>query len=1450
MLVLPSDPNAPDWAEEQRRTYEKLTLDFDKLAYSQALSVALTAEDRERLGNQDCASCISGQALIIGLEKEVGVRVEFPLEDLKAAGLAGKGLGPAWVRQLPSGEVVATIGLRAKGATMMRVHLTELDLPEGVELFLYSQDGEVFGPWTGTGPHKSGEFWTNTLSSPEGFLEIRGPAWGGLEHFSHARLTVRAISAIDPGAARGIDASDADKSYCGLESCFRDARCVSSSEFAPLNDAKKAIARLYFQVAGSTGLCTGQLLNTTQGLSSPYAYLLTANHCFSTAASASSLDCIWDYENSTCGGCRSISGLPRTLGATLLATSTTTDFTFVSLTGSVPSGRTLLGWDASTNVAASNGMIVHRLSHPEGLPLSYSRHQVATTGLTCSGYSRGNYIYSAQVSGAIRGGSSGSAVLNASGQVIGQLFGACSSVLTPCTYERIVDGAFQITYPSIRAWLAPTPPTNDTFPGQSISGSASLVSGTTAGATRQAGEPVHCGVSTSGTVWYSWTAPASGRAEFTTCSAASFDTVVAVYTGSAVDSLLVLACNDDGSNCPNSRSRAFFNATAGTTYRIVVAGYGVESGTFTLDWSLAACSYSISPVSRSLSSSVATGQTISVTAGAGCTWSATSDAPWITVTGGASGSGNGTVTYSVAANTTSSQRQGTITAAGQTHTVTQAGVPCNYSVSPSSRSVVFSGATDQTLSVTAVSGCNWSATTTASWISITGGSSGSGNGTVMYDVAANTAASQRQGTISVAGQVHTVTQAAAPPVLSVAPSERRVFSDEGQTSFAVSNSGTGSMAWSATVVSGGSWLRIDAGASGTNSGTIVCGYSRNTTGQVRTGTVRVSASGAQGSPMNVTVTQYPTDDAYEPNNSWQEGRQRPAIRPGDHVGNLRSFDEDWYRIVIGSEESVRIRVLFSHAGGNLNAELYDVRSLDRSGWPFRVGESYSPNHPWVWNPNAGDGPAPVWTSRPWGPATNDDEWITYVNNTGATELVLRVYGQDWESNPDYSIAVDSLGSDDQFEPNNEPHEAATIQIGTRYEGLIGKDNDFYRVNTTGRTAIRVRVACYALLGTMYFEVYRALPEGGYAPIEAGKMYEPNRYEAQRVVCVQGLSEVFVRVYPSVRMPNVYNLTVENVATCPTAKDATDEVPKSNWIPEGAWDDSAADPLAAILRWGQPLPANTLPDDSYEPNNSWHDARQRPALRPGQTATGLRSYDEDWYRIELGADESIRIRVLFTHANGNLNAELYDLRSFDRSGWPFRAGESYSPNHPWVWNPNAGDGPAPVWTTLPWGPATANDEWITYVNNSGATELFLRVYGQNWETNDNYSVAITSLGADDTHEPNNEPHQAATIQIGTRYEGLIGKDNDFYRVNTTGRTAIRVRVACYALLGTMYFEVHRKLSDGRYEPIEQSKMYEPNRYEAQRVVCVQGLSEVFVRVYPSVRMPNVYNLVVENVNTCP
>ena len=84
------------------------------------------------------------------------------------------------------------------------------------------------------------------------------------------------------------------------------------------------------------------------------------------------------------------------------------------------------------------------------------------------------------------------------------------------------------------------------------------------------------------------------------------------------------------------------------------------------------CNYSISSGSVSLSASGGTG-TVSVTASTGCAWTATSNASWISVTSStASGTGNGSVSYSVSRNNGAS-RTGTITVAGKTFTVNQAG---------------------------------------------------------------------------------------------------------------------------------------------------------------------------------------------------------------------------------------------------------------------------------------------------------------------------------------------------------------------------------------------------------------------------------------------------------------------------------------------------------------------------------------------------------------------------------------------------------------------------------------------------------------------------------------------------------------------------------------------------------------------------------------------------------
>jgi C1A family cysteine protease len=102
-------------------------------------------------------------------------------------------------------------------------------------------------------------------------------------------------------------------------------------------------------------------------------------------------------------------------------------------------------------------------------------------------------------------------------------------------------------------------------------------------------------------------------------------------------------------------------------------GTVVDFGDYTLRYTGSACSYSISPSSQSLGHAAGSGSVTVATQG-GCAWTAASNAPsWITTT--SSGTGNGTATFTVTANTGVKARTGTLTIAGRTHTVTQAGAP-------------------------------------------------------------------------------------------------------------------------------------------------------------------------------------------------------------------------------------------------------------------------------------------------------------------------------------------------------------------------------------------------------------------------------------------------------------------------------------------------------------------------------------------------------------------------------------------------------------------------------------------------------------------------------------------------------------------------------------------------------------------------------------------------------
>jgi hypothetical protein len=129
---------------------------------------------------------------------------------------------------------------------------------------------------------------------------------------------------------------------------------------------------------------------------------------------------------------------------------------------------------------------------------------------------------------------------------------------------------------------------NDAFASSRvITGGSTSIAGSTLAATRESGEPDHY-IPVNDTdwigdhsVWYRWTAPASGRVEVDLCET-NFDTILSVYTGGSIGTLKRVADNNNA--CPSGwGSKLAFEATAGTVYNIAVSGAGgLRAGIFTL----------------------------------------------------------------------------------------------------------------------------------------------------------------------------------------------------------------------------------------------------------------------------------------------------------------------------------------------------------------------------------------------------------------------------------------------------------------------------------------------------------------------------------------------------------------------------------------------------------------------------------------------------------------------------------------------------------------------------------------------------------------------------------------------------------------------------------------------------------------------------------------------------
>ena len=278
---------------------------------------------------------------------------------------------------------------------------------------------------------------------------------------------------------------------------------------------------------------------------------------------------------------------------------------------------------------------------------------------------------------------------------------------------------------------------------------------------------------------------------------------------------------------------------AGTTSRVGVIT--VNGLAYTLTQFGTTCSFTIVPLTSSTSSAGGSAPLAVNASASTCAWNSTPIDPWISILP-TSGVGSATVQVTVGANLSAASRIGTMSIAGQTYTLNQAGVGCSPSLSSAGTSISSSGG-PTSFNITAPAGCTWSADTGPSWITATSPVSGSGNGSINLSIAPTSTATGRSAAVKVGTQSFTVTQAGLPCSFSLSSANGVQPYGGGLASIDIAaNAGCG---WTASTAA--SWL-TPASASGSGAGNLSLTVAANGTGAARSATLTIVG-------QNITISQ-------------------------------------------------------------------------------------------------------------------------------------------------------------------------------------------------------------------------------------------------------------------------------------------------------------------------------------------------------------------------------------------------------------------------------------------------------------------------------------------------------------------------------------------------------------------------------------------------------------------
>ncbi len=316
-----------------------------------------------------------------------------------------------------AGQARWRLGIDSEAAASLSLRLEDLHLPAGSELRWIGEDsGDVQGPF---GDADSGTLWLPVVRGSRGLLELRLPATLKDQlalRVAEAQHGYRAFE--QPATAKGR--------FGNSSSCNIDVAC------AVANDWRTQVRSVVLLTIGNSAVCTGTLVNNTRNDETPY--VLTANHCDFDEVTPASIRAYFNVMRGDCGSGAAGSISQNIAVATVAARSTTSDFALLRLDGSVTGFNVYFaGWDASGTVPAS-GAAIH---HPLGDDKKISFYSGGATRQNNIQIGRDDdpdkFIVDAwKVSwnrGTTQAGSSGAALWNEDGRIIGTLSGgsaACS----------------------------------------------------------------------------------------------------------------------------------------------------------------------------------------------------------------------------------------------------------------------------------------------------------------------------------------------------------------------------------------------------------------------------------------------------------------------------------------------------------------------------------------------------------------------------------------------------------------------------------------------------------------------------------------------------------------------------------------------------------------------------------------------------------------------------------------------------------------------------------------------------------------------------------------------------------------------------------------------------------------------------------------------------------------